>query len=52
MVALIFRAAGDLKGFLAEPRYHEPAFQVAMSLSEGLPGPSGIQEQEKRPWLI
>lgn len=45
MAALIFRAAGDFKGFLVEPRYHEPAFQAAMNLSPGLPGQ---RESERR----
>jgi hypothetical protein len=46
MAALIFRAAGDFKGFLVEPRYHEPAFQGVMNLSSGSPGRSVSERRD------
>jgi hypothetical protein len=38
MAALIFRAVGDFKGFLAEPRYYEPAFESGDESVLGLAG--------------
>lgn len=56
IAALIFRAARDIKGFLVEPRYHEPPFQAAMNLSRAcrvkVSRSGGISVQEKHPWLF
>lgn len=40
IAALIFRAARDIKGFLVEPRYHEPPFPGGDEPVLGLPGQS------------